>query len=72
MWSEWSPFTWFETESLGPQPKEGDFNDDDKVDPVDLMTLMKNWHGAGLGDMDGDGDVDEDDLMLFTRHWYEP
>jgi len=71
-WSEWSPLTWFETTWRWPWSKEGDFDGDDEVNQVDLLTLMKNWHTMGLGDMDGDGDVDHADLMLFSRHWHQP
>ena len=53
-----------------------DFNDDEKVDLVDLVMLIDNWGTDDtlydIGPMPwGDGTVDVEDLKVFMRHWEE-
>jgi len=53
----------------------GDTNDDGKVDPTDLATLLDHWNPLGTGafwedgDFDGDGKVDPTDLAILLDNW---
>jgi hypothetical protein len=52
----------------------GDFNDDGRVDGVDLSTLLALWGecppgGSCLADIDRDGRVDGIDLSILLGRW---
>lgn len=67
-WSDWSATTWFMTKGVGGE-EDGDFNLDGLVNPLDLLTILKNWHSTGEGDMNGNGYVDWMDLIQFSSTW---
>jgi hypothetical protein len=47
----------------------GDFHSDGQVGILDLLELLKNWQGSGIGDMDGNGTVDMEDLTSLIDSW---
>ncbi len=48
---------------------DGDFNLDGRVNPLDLITILRNWHGSGEGDMNGNGYIDWQDMIRFSSSW---
>jgi peptidoglycan/xylan/chitin deacetylase (PgdA/CDA1 family) len=51
----------------------GDLNGDDRVDALDLSTLLTNWNKNGMtaaqGDINNDGTVDALDLSTLLTNW---
>jgi hypothetical protein len=62
--------------SITEGPSEDiDFNDDDKVDKIDVFVFLKNWYLRVPNlpnvqtDLDKDDDADEEDLLRFLDLW---
>jgi len=55
------------------QPKQGDLNNDGKVNITDLSILLTNWGKTGAtpaqGDVNGSGKVDITDLSILLSRW---
>lgn len=75
-WTKWPPG--FDPVSSGLtayQTLEGDFNDDDRVDVLDLQVLhtivlqdpQLTWMTSGNADMNGSGHVDRDDMFPWIE-----
>jgi hypothetical protein len=48
-----------------PWDLDGDLN----VKTSDLLLLLGNWGGVGVGDVNGDGIVSTADLLELIGHW---
>jgi hypothetical protein len=46
-------------------PCAGDFNGDGLRNATDLLMLLGNWGGSGIGDMNNDGTVNSSDQLAF-------
>jgi len=46
-----------------------DTNNDGVVDVTDILAVIGNWGGSGVGDIDGNGIVDVSDILAVVGAW---
>lgn len=50
-------------------PCPADTNGDGVIDVADILAVIDNWGGSGVGDVDGSGIVDVSDLLSVVGAW---
>ncbi|MBI2049307.1 hypothetical protein HYT32_00090, partial [Candidatus Roizmanbacteria bacterium] len=49
--------------------KQGDLNNDGKVNIFDVSIMLRNWNKSGTGDLNSDGKVNIFDASILLRNW---
>jgi cytochrome c len=68
-WDELAAWRTAEVEQLLACPE--DLDESGIVNVADLLALLANWGGTGVGDIDANGTVDVQDLLLLLGAWGE-